>query len=190
MRLRIVSGALRGRVIRFPEQEMAFRPTLERIRQSIADMLSPEIPGSRAMDLCAGSGAFGFEMISRGAASVDFIEKDRARSSLIREHAVRFGVLDRCRFIVRDAARFVRSCNEHYDIIFFDPPYDEMNMAALVPALVTLLTPRGMLLFQRRRGTGEGTIDGTGTPAPDAIKTFGETAVACYRSRDGRRIGE
>lgn len=188
MKLRIVSGALRGRVIRCGEKDLAFRPTLERTRQSIADMLSPDLPGSRAADLCAGSGAFGFEMISRGAASVDFIEHDRALISLIREHATRFGVLDRCHFVVQDAAQFIRSCERRYDIIFFDPPYDDRAMPALVPALKNLLTPRGVLLFQRRRKPGD-IIDKYDTPA-DEIKTFGETIVECYRLHGGRVAGE
>jgi 16S rRNA (guanine966-N2)-methyltransferase len=189
MKLRIVSGTLRGRVIRCGEKNPAFRPTLERTRQSIADMLSPDLPGSRAADLCAGSGVFGFEMLSRGAAAVDFIEQDRALISLIREHAARFGVLDRCRFIVQDAAQFIQSCDGRYDIIFFDPPYDDRAMPALVPALGRLLTPRGVLLFQRRRKSGD-IIDGIDTPAADEIKTFGETAVECYRFHGGHVAGE
>jgi 16S rRNA (guanine966-N2)-methyltransferase len=180
MNLRIVSGSLRGRVIRARERELDFRPTLGRTRQAIADMLSPDLPGSAACDLCAGSGAFGFEMISRGAASVDFIELDRARCALIRENAAEFGVLDRCRFIVREAAGFVRSASVRYDIIFFDPPYDDAAMPDLVPGLIRLLTPRGVLLFQRRRKRGVGADNGSG-PAPDAVKTFGDTVVECYR---------
>jgi 16S rRNA (guanine(966)-N(2))-methyltransferase RsmD len=183
MKLRIVSGTLRGRIIRFPDTDIAFRPTLERTRQSIADMVSGDLHGARTADLCAGSGAFGFEMISRGAASVDFIEHNRARSVLIREHATQFGVLDRCRFIVQDAATFVRTCTARYDIIFFDPPYDDGAMPRLVPSLVGLLAPYGVLLYQRRRRAGE-VPDQPAALAPERVKTFGDTVVECYRSPD------
>jgi 16S rRNA (guanine966-N2)-methyltransferase len=142
-------------------------------------MLMPDLPGSACADLCAGSGAFGFEMLSRGAATMDFIEENRARCSLIRGNAAAFGVLDRCRFIAADAAAFVRSCSERYDILFFDPPYDEKTLPALVPFLVRLLTPRGRLVYQRRRKRGEVPIDRI-TPGSPTIKFFGDTAVECF----------
>ncbi len=179
MNLRIVAGSLRGRVIRLPDGDLDYRPTLGRARQSIADMLTPGLPGSVCADLCAGSGAFGFEMLSRGAAIVDFIEENRVRCSLIRENADTLGVLDRCRFIASDAAAFVRSCSERYDILFFDPPYDEKTLPALVPALVRLLTPKGRLVYQRRRKRGEVAIGKTKSGSA-TIKFFGDTAVECF----------
>ncbi|MBN2188552.1 MAG: RsmD family RNA methyltransferase, partial [Chitinispirillaceae bacterium] len=83
MRLRIIAGVLRGRILQCPGRQLAFRPTLERTRTAMADMLQPRIGGSITADLCAGSGAFGFEMLSRGAARVDFIENDRRAAELI-----------------------------------------------------------------------------------------------------------
>ena len=111
---------------------------------------------------------------------VDFIEENRVRCSRIRENAAALGVLDRCRFIARDAAAFVRSCSERYDILFFDPPYDEKALPLLVPSLVGLLTPRGRLVYQRRRKRGEIVIDRTKSGAAPTIKFFGDTAVECF----------
>jgi 16S rRNA (guanine966-N2)-methyltransferase len=184
MKLRIIAGSLRGRTIQCPDKQLLFRPTLERTRRAVADMLQPVIGGSAAADLCAGSGSFGFEMLSRGAASVDFVENNRQCTGLIREHAEKFGVTRRCRIVEQDVAGFVRSCcmtENPYDIIFFDPPYEAGGMASLVPLLRRMLSPDGMLLFQRRKRLPE--TDGVAgeSDTPYAIKKFGDTVVECYR---------
>jgi 16S rRNA (guanine966-N2)-methyltransferase len=176
MKLRIVAGLLRGRTIHCPEKQLSFRPTLERTRQSVADMLRPRIAGSRCADICAGSGAFGFELISRGACSVDFVDNDRRCAALILGNAEKFGVAGQCRIVRQDVAEFARSRQGPYDIIFFDPPYDAAGMASLIPSLRQLLSPEGILLFQRRRMKG----DAQGTEKPIEVKTFGDTIVECY----------
>jgi 16S rRNA (guanine966-N2)-methyltransferase len=178
MKLRIVSGSLRGRLLQCPEKQLPFRPTLERTRRSIADMLQPRISGSMAADLCAGSGSFGFEMLSRGAGKVDFVENDRRCAALLREHAGKFGVSGQCRIVVQDVADFVRSRNGPYDIIFFDPPYDAMGIESLVSSMVRMLSPEGILLYQRRRRSRTAESD----VQPFETRTFGDTIVECYRS--------
>jgi 16S rRNA (guanine966-N2)-methyltransferase len=176
MRLRIVAGSLRGRIVQYQDRRPDFRPTLERTRRAIADMLGPLIGGSVTADLCAGSGAFGFEMLSRGAASVDFVENDHRYAALIRQHAEKFGVAAECRVIMQDAHGFVRSCAARYDIVFFDPPYGAEGMRSLVPLILPLLSPEGLLLYQRRRRTGIG----ESAPCPFDTRTFGDTVVECY----------
>ena len=151
MKLRIISGLLKGRTIYGPDKDLTFRPTLERTRQSIADMVRPWCSGAIAADLCAGSGAFGFEMISRGAQRVDFVENDRGRAGLIREHAEKFGVLSQCRVVAKDIIAFLRFSGEKYNIVFFDPPYDASHLNGLVPELIKQVAPGGVLLYQRRR---------------------------------------
>jgi 16S rRNA (guanine966-N2)-methyltransferase len=179
MRLRIIAGSLRGRILQCPGRQLAFRPTLERTRTAMADMLRSRLAGSVTADLCAGSGAFGFEMLSRGAASVDFIEHDRRHTELIREHAEKFGVARQCRIITQDAYDFVCACSGRYDIVFFDPPYESERMRSLVPLIMPLLSPKGILLYQRRRPrTGESVL------RPFETRTFGDTIVECYRPSD------
>jgi 16S rRNA (guanine966-N2)-methyltransferase len=179
MKLRIISGSLRGRILQCPEKQLLFRPTLERTRKSIADMLQPRISGSAVADLCAGSGSFGFEMVSRGAVHVDFVENSRQCAALIQDHAEKFGIAGQCRIILKDVAGFVRSSTARYDIVFFDPPYEAEGMAPLVPLLLALLLPGGILLYQRRKNRGSEESE-----QPFEKKTFGDTVVACYRSRN------
>jgi 16S rRNA (guanine966-N2)-methyltransferase len=136
----------------------------------------PRINASRCADLCAGSGAFGFELISRGAGRVDFVENDRRYAAMIRDNAAKFGVLEKCRVVEQDVASFAGSAQERYDIVFFDPPYDADGMAALVPTMRKLLSPDGILLYQRRKMKAAP----HNPEQPFETKTFGDTIVELY----------
>ncbi|MBN2187956.1 MAG: RsmD family RNA methyltransferase, partial [Chitinispirillaceae bacterium] len=85
----------------------------------------------------------------------------------------------RCRIIRQDARDFVRAGSGRYDIVFFDPPYESENMRSLVPLIMPLLTPEGILLYQRRRPRAEESV-----PCPFETRTFGDTVVECYRPSD------
>jgi 16S rRNA (guanine966-N2)-methyltransferase len=173
MKLRIIAGTLGRRVITVDKRAQGFRPTQERIRQAIAETLKPRIPGARAADVCAGSGAVGIELLSRGAASVDFVEKDRARAACIERQCAAFGIRAHCRVITCDARSFIDKREGPYDIIFYDPPYGQAALAALAPLLCSLLLPGGVLVYERDR---------LGAPAECggyALETrgYGDTAV-------------
>ena len=184
MKLRIVAGSLKGRTLSFPPNDTEFRPTLERARTSVADMLQRWLSGAVTADLCAGSGAFGFEMLSRGAASVDFVESDRRRAEAIRKAAERFGVADQCRIIAQDVHGFTQRCSKRYDIIFYDPPYDDHALAGvMVPVLMGLLSANGVLVYQRRKIRGEKAGAGRTETLFDT-RIFGDTIVDFYRSAE------
>jgi 16S rRNA (guanine966-N2)-methyltransferase len=180
MKLRIISGSLKGRTITGPDTDLSFRPTLERTRQSIADMISQRCYGAVAADICAGSGAFGFEMLSRGALSVDFVENNRARVDLIRVHAEKFGVLQQCRVFKKNAVDFFHASDDQYEIVFFDPPYDDAVPEGLVKNMTRRLKPGGVLLYQRRRLQRNAVDARPENERPDEIKTFGDTIVEIY----------
>jgi 16S rRNA (guanine966-N2)-methyltransferase len=181
MVLRIVAGFLKGRVIRIPDKGVLIRPTLERTRISIAAMIEPRLGGAVCADLCAGSGAFGFEMLSRGAASVDFVEKDPACTKVIRVHACTFGVLDRCRIVERDVTKIIASGAGPYGVIFFDPPYDNGILQGLVGPLLGLLDKNGILLYQRRKRSGKHHDTPEDGPQPFDTRRYGDTVVESYR---------
>jgi 16S rRNA (guanine966-N2)-methyltransferase len=182
MKLRIISGSLKGRIINGPDKDLSFRPTLERTRQSIADMITPLCRGAVTADICAGSGAFGFEMLSRGAKLVDFVENNRARAQLIRAHAEKFGVLSQCRVLTKDAAAFSRTCDERYAVIFFDPPYNDPASVSMVPAIKKLLQPGGVLLHQRRRPARGATDNRLQDERPHETRAFGDTIVEIFHA--------
>jgi 16S rRNA (guanine966-N2)-methyltransferase len=190
MNLRITAGFLKGRVIRLPDTMQSCRPTLERTRISIADMIQPRITGAVCADLCAGSGAFGFEMISRGAARVDFVEKEEWYADGIRRHAALFGVGERCRVYGQEVQRFLAAANGPYRVLFYDPPYDDPALKGMVGLLLRLLDAGGILLYQRRRERNRvktGLVKG---PEPFDVRHYGDTTVESFRADPELTKGE
>jgi|WetSurMetagenome_2_1015567.scaffolds.fasta_scaffold00077_51 16S rRNA (guanine966-N2)-methyltransferase len=184
MKLRIVAGTLGRRMIAVEKRAQGFRPTQERVRQAVAETLKPRIPGARAADLCAGSGAMGIELVSRGAASVDFVENDRARALCIERHCAAFGIGERCRIAVRNVASFLDARDAPYDIIFYDPPYGDAALAALVPNLCALLSSGGVLVYERDRSAAPAARAGFET----RTRGYGDTEVDFVTRAPGPQI--
>ncbi|MCL2183130.1 MAG: RsmD family RNA methyltransferase [Chitinispirillia bacterium] len=159
-KLRIISGDLKGRYVEAGEGA-GFRPTQERVRESAAEIVKRKIAGAAAADVCAGSGAFGFEMVSRGAARVDFVEADGRAAGTIASNAVRLGINGRINVIRDDVRRFVNTAGR-YDIIFYDPPYDDDGLRGLIPGLLNMLKEDGLLIYERRRCRSEKKTADTG----------------------------
>jgi len=149
MKLRIVSGQLGRRYITVDKCAQDFRPTQERVRIAAAEKIQPRIHGARVADLCAGSGAFGFELLSRGAALAYFVDNDRKRIDCIRKHAALFKVEDKCRIVQSDVNRFISTCTEKFDLIFCDPPYEDTSLLSLAGTIPALLVAGGMLVYER-----------------------------------------
>ena len=150
MRLRIVGGELGRRFLTVPAPLDCFRPTLERSREAVAEIVKNRLAGAIVADLCAGSGAMGFELLSRGAAEVHFIESDRLRAAMIDGFCRSLHVEDRTRVICDDVKRFTSRSEASYDLIYFDPPYENDSLASLIGDLGKLLREGGELLYERR----------------------------------------
>ncbi len=130
---RIIGGQWRSR--RLPILAVAgLRPTPDRVRETVFNWLAPRIAGARVLDLFAGSGALGFEALSRGAAAVTLVERDRALAENLRAQAERLGA-EGARVVHGDALALLGSRAEPHDIVFLDPPYDA---GLLEPALAAL----------------------------------------------------
>jgi 16S rRNA (guanine966-N2)-methyltransferase len=178
MKMRVIAGSLKGRMVAIPERDSTFRPTRERIRESLAAILAPRLYGASVADVCAGSGAIGFELLSRGAARVVFVENNRFRCKRIAEHAERFGRAAACRIVQHDAATFAGSCTERFDIIYYDPPYDDTALAAVALSLFALLADNGVLVWERRSSAAP--LQTPPTLPSAAIRTYGETALCFF----------
>ncbi|HEY2849746.1 MAG TPA: 16S rRNA (guanine(966)-N(2))-methyltransferase RsmD [Gemmatimonadaceae bacterium] len=130
--MRIIAGEWRGRQIAAPKGD-AVRPTLDRVREAWMSMVHTSLPGARVLDLFSGSGALGLEALSRGAASVDFVESDPKAFRVLRENIEGLGAGDRCVVHREDALAFLAALLEArpqmaddrggYDVAFADPPY-------------------------------------------------------------------
>ena len=121
--MRIIAGSLKGRRLDAPKWN-GLRPTSDKLRETLFNILATRVAGSRVLDGYAGTGAVGLEALSRGAAHVTFVEKDPRAARLIRANLDRCGIDERHVIIragVAETAR--RLSDETFDIIFLDPPY-------------------------------------------------------------------
>ncbi len=122
--MRIVAGTARGRKIVAPEG-LQVRPTAERVRQATFNALDARgaIEEARVLDLFAGSGAMGFEALSRGAAHATFVEQDRMALKCIKENIDHLDVADQCTIVRSEVNAFVARDNSAFDLVIADPPY-------------------------------------------------------------------
>ncbi len=119
--VRIIGGNLRNSRLRVPELP-GLRPTPARVRETVFNWLAPMIAGARCLDLCAGTGALGIEAYSRGAASVQFVERDAQAAQALRANLARLKLMSAV-VTTAEAATFLRGPAQPCDLVFLDPPF-------------------------------------------------------------------
>ena len=156
--MRVIAGSLKGRRLKAPAWE-GLRPTTDKLRETLFNILAPRIAGARVIDAYAGTGAAGIEALSRGAAAVTFVERDPRAQALIADNLAHCGVADGYAIIRADMARGLtqlRAAGSTFDIALLDPPYDQPPDAELA-AIAGLLAPDGVAVVEhpRRRSAPE-----------------------------------
>lgn len=148
-KVRIIAGEYRSRKLEFPGLE-GLRPTSDRIRETLFNWLQDSIPGEACLDLFAGSGALGLEALSRGAARVDFIEKNTLAANAIRNNIDRLGA-NHGTVYCADALQWLdqnAQSADRYGLIFLDPPFREQLLAATITKLeTTTILKEGCLVY-------------------------------------------
>ncbi len=151
--LRIVGGKWRSRRLRFVDAE-GLRPTPDRVRETLFNWLQFEIPGAHCLDAFAGSGALGFEALSRGAASVVMMERQRPQYQALQQAASELSAED-ARLLCGDAESLLASPGDWrplngFDVVFLDPPYNKGLVASTVSTLLraNLLHPGSLLYIE------------------------------------------
>lgn len=119
--LRIIAGQWRSRKIQFPDLPQ-LRPTPDRVRETLFNWLMPVMAGARCLDLFAGSGALGLEALSRGAAEVVFVDRDRQVQAYLND-TLRLLKAEHARVEQADALAYLAGTPQAFDIVFLDPPY-------------------------------------------------------------------
>lgn len=155
--MRIIAGEHRGRTLEGPPGD-ATRPITDRAKQSLFDVLSPQIEGARVADLFAGTGSMGLECLSRGAEEVLFFEADRSALAALRRNIATLRVGDRSKVIAGDLFRLAPPIltPESMDLIFLDPPYrflveQPQKLIRLAEVLGVALRPGGVVVFRHDR---------------------------------------
>jgi 16S rRNA (guanine966-N2)-methyltransferase len=180
--VRIVGGALRGRRIQVPDRGV--RPTSERTREAVFDVLGPKlIVDALVLDLYAGTGALGIEALSRGAARVDFVERSRLVARALRGNLADLGLATRSQVHEADLARIELPAGlaGPFDLVFLDPPYAGSAGARWLERLSRSRWPEGggLIVYERRKSV---VVE---VPPPLKLateRTYSETTVAFYHA--------
>lgn len=130
---RIIAGEWRSRRLKFPDLP-GIRPSPDRVRETLFNWLRNAVPGARCLDLFAGSGALGLEALSRGAAAVLFVDRERAALDAIKAHLALLGASGGTTW-QGDALGFLRGTPQPFDLVFLDPPFDSPLLGTAVRAL-------------------------------------------------------
>jgi 16S rRNA (guanine966-N2)-methyltransferase len=156
--MRIIAGKYRGRKLKSPPS-LQTRPTSDRLRETLFNILAPKIEGARFLDLCAGSGAVGIEALSRGAAHVAFVDRSRKMYALIETNLKTLNVSDdEIEVVSKEAPEFLRKHTKNeavaFDIIFFDPPYAmdyEAVLDYVAEHVTRMLAEDGVMIVEHHR---------------------------------------
>ena len=167
--MKILSGVYRGIKID-TAKDVSYRPTKSRVRKSIFDIINP-FDFSSVLDLFSGTGILGFESISRGASSITFVEKDAKSIRLLHRNSEKFEGVP-INIIKNKVELFLKKTNDSFDLIFADPPYDEINYDWLFNSCINKLSKNGKLVVEMKKNnfTYDNCIE----------KVYGDTKVLLY----------
>ncbi|MEG1527800.1 MAG: 16S rRNA (guanine(966)-N(2))-methyltransferase RsmD [Clostridia bacterium] len=146
--MKIISGKFKGRNIIIPNNQA--RPTLDRAKETLFNILQFDLEGVRVLDLFAGSGSLGFEALSRGAIQTVFVDQDSISIEAVKQNAQRFVCLDEISVIKSDYQTALAMLDGKFDIVFIDPPYmcDYYVNALQLLCKYNLLSPQAIIVCE------------------------------------------
>ena len=149
--MRVITGTARGRKLG-QLQGMDTRPTTDRVKEGLFNIIQFDIEGRRVLDLFAGTGQLGIECLSRGAAHCTFVDQRKDAVALVRKNLDATELSDRAKVFQGDALSFLGSAGERYHLIFLDPPYDAnlLNSTLNRIAVIDILAENGIIICESR----------------------------------------
>ncbi len=191
--MRIIAGRFKGRRLAGPTGA-GVRPTSDRLRETLFDILGDTVEGRSVLDAYAGTGAVGLEALSRGAARATFVERDGQEARVLAENVRHCGAENACAIVICDfltgrgpgGRRGARGSvrlreGDRFDLVFLDPPYDTKDLDAVMDAAASLAAPGGVVVLEhrRRRASPEGGGAGLGRTR---IVEAGDSALSFYQA--------
>ena len=179
--MRVIAGQFKGRRLKAPSWD-GLRPTSDKLRETLFNILAPWIDGARVLDCFAGTGAVGVEAMSRGAAHVTFIERDRRAVALIESNLALCGAKQGYTIECGDVASVLRSAQEDAacDLVLLDPPYDlnPDTLRRVLEVAASRVTAEGLVVLERA-SQREGVVPGALSRVRDVMS--GDSALTLFR---------
>lgn len=180
--MRVVSGSARGCKLQ-PVPGMHTRPTTDRVKENVFNLIQDRVRGARVLDLFAGTGQLGIEALSRGAAHCDFVEQDKTAYNIVCKNTETARVSDRAGLHRTEAVTFLSRCGKRsYDLIFLDPPYGGRLLENALSTIETfdILSADGIIIC-------ESAVEDAFVHGFEAVRErrYGATMITVLRLRDG-----
>ncbi len=185
--MRVIAGAAKGRRLK-TIKGLDTRPTTDRIKENLFNILGHRVQGSRFLDLFAGSGAIGIEALSRGAAAAVFVERSRQAAAVLKDNLFHTGFSgDVMAMDVGRALKVLQRQQRRFDIVFLDPPYYRSLAAATLADIAAgeLILPGGLVIAEIGRKE-----DIPGDPLNLVLtrkETYGDTCLTFFRPREDKQ---
>ena len=180
--MRVISGKARGVVLKTPDG-MATRPTADRVKEALFNIIQFEIPAAKVLDLFGGTGQLGIEALSREAKSAVFVDAREDACRLIKENLRRTKFETMAKVIRADYMAYLRACTEKFDIILLDPPYAEVFLENALKMIteIDILQSGGIIVAERPLGK-DLPWDFPGYSRSRDYK-YGKTLITVYRKQ-------
>lgn len=179
MRLRLISGKYGNRQLQAPDGRLT-HPMSERVRGSLFNIINNELQGANVLDAFAGTGSLGLEALSRGANHTTFIERDRLAYKILLENIKMLNCVEKTTSIQAGVSSWIKNNqNILYDIIFVDPPYNNLQLST-VSKLVSLLKNNGLMVLSY---PGRGEVPTVNGVVVVDNRSYGTAALTFYRKK-------
>ncbi len=179
--MRIIAGEWRGRRLETREG-MDVRPTPERVKEALFNILQFQLEGRRVLDLFAGSGQLGLEALSRGAAEAVFVDESRESAAVVKRNIASLKAESKTKLYQTDFAAFLMRRQEPFDIVFLDPPYRSGKLEEALPMAAAITNPGGTIIAEHP--TDEELPDEAGDFRKGKSYRYGKIYLTVYRHKD------
>ena len=149
--MRVISGSARGTKLSSID-DISTRPTLDRVKESLFNIIQNKISGSTVLDLFAGSGQLGIESVSRGAKKAYLVDSSQNSIKFIKQNVSRVGFDSQCEIVNMPNSAFLRTTSEKFDIALLDPPYEKSLIQRSLPALTEKMKDTGVIVCEHEPG--------------------------------------
>ena len=181
--MRVITGSARGRrLLELTGGET--RPTADRVKEGIFNIIQFDIEGRRVLDLFAGTGQLGIEALSRGAAGAGFVAQRRDGARLVTENLKLTGLADRARVVNAEALTYLKGTGERFDIIFIDPPYADRLWESAISAIYRfdILANHGIIVCE---SPAERELPALPAPySKHRVYRYGKTRITTYHREE------
>lgn len=184
--MRIIAGLAKGRKILSPEG-METRPTLDRVKESIFNIIQGYVTDSRVLDVFAGTGSLGLEAVSRGASECSLVDKGTRTFELLKQNVEHLKFTDKCNCYNMDSYTALNEFakkSKQFDIIFIDPPYSK----EMIPPAFDIISKNSILhkdgIIVTKIDSEETIFEGNGKIVLIDYRVYGNTTVCFYRYKE------